>query len=187
MTPTHPHETLRAGLFMVAASASFVTNDTCVKLLAGELPVGEIVAIRDLIREIGRSRTVILSTHILQEVQATCDRVIIINKGEIAADGPTQEVTLRDQGGRLLRVTYTAGKVAPRRERVVELAQALPGVERVRTLEDEDPEHMSLEVLASGDPRPALFQLAVDQGLVMLELTEERSNLEEVFRRLTRA
>ena len=46
MTPTHPHETLRAGLFMVAASASFVTNDTCVKLLAGELPVGEIVAIR---------------------------------------------------------------------------------------------------------------------------------------------
>ena len=46
MTPTHPNETLRAGLFMVAASAAFVTNDTCVKLLAGQLPVGEIVAIR---------------------------------------------------------------------------------------------------------------------------------------------
>lgn len=151
------------------------------------LDPNQIVEIRNLIREIGRKKTVLLSTHILSEVQATCDRVIIVNKGEIAADGPTREVTLRDQGGRLLHVTYTAGKVAPRREAVVQAVQALPGVERVRTLEDEDQAHMSLEVLASGEIRPALFQLAVDQGLVLLELMEERSNLEEVFRRLTRA
>lgn len=182
--------TLSKGYRQRAGLAQALLHDPSILILdepTTGLDPNQIVEIRNLIREIGRQKTVLLSTHILSEVQATCDRVIIINKGEIAADGPTQEVTLRDQGGRLLRVTYTAGKVAPRRERVVELTSALPGVERVRTLEDEDPAHMSLEVLASGDPRPALFQLAVDQGLVMLELTEERSNLEEVFRRLTRA
>ncbi len=150
------------------------------------LDPNQIVDIRNLIREIGRKKTVLLSTHILSEVQATCDRVIIVNKGEIVADGPTGEVTLRDQGGRLMRVTYAPGKVAPRREAVVQAVEALTDVERVRTLEDEDPAHMALEVLARADLRPALFQLAVDQGLVLLELTLERSNLEEVFRRLTR-
>lgn len=150
------------------------------------LDPNQIVDIRNLIREIGRKKTVLLSTHILSEVQATCDRVIIVNKGEIVADGPTGEVTLRDQGGRLMRVTYAPGKVAPRREAVVQAVEALADVERVRTLEDEDPAHMALEILARTDLRPALFQLAVDQGLVLLELTLERSNLEEVFRRLTR-
>ena len=150
------------------------------------LDPNQIVEIRNLIREIGRSKTVLLSTHILSEVQATCDRVIIIHKGEIAADGPTHEVTVRDQGGRMVRVTYTAGKVAPSKEDITAAVSALPGVERARPMQDEDPKHSSFEILASQDVRPALFQLAVDRGLILLELSEERSNLEEVFRRLTR-
>jgi len=150
------------------------------------LDPNQIVEIRNVIREIGRKKTVLLSTHILSEVQSTCDRVIIIHRGEIAADGPTREITVRDQGGRLIHVTWTAGKVAPSRPMISEALANLPGVERARPLEDEDPAHLSFEVLASTDVRPALFQLAVERGLVLLELYEERSNLEEVFRRLTR-
>ena len=151
------------------------------------LDPNQIVEIRNLIREIGRKKTVLLSTHILSEVVATCDRVIIIHRGEIAADGPTREVTVRDQGGRLLHVTYTAGKVSLQRERLSALLGGMSGVERVATVEEEDTAHLSFELLVARDLRPALFQLAVDEGLVLLELREEKSNLEEVFRRLTRS
>lgn len=181
--------TLSKGYRQRAGLAQALLHDPSILILdepTTGLDPNQIVEIRNLIREIGRKKTVLLSTHILSEVQATCDRVIIVNKGEIAADGPTREVTVRDQGGRLLRVTYTAGKVSPRRDRVEAAIVALPGVERARPLEGEDPAHLAFEVLAATDARPALFQLAVDQGLTLLELTEERSNLEEVFRRLTR-
>ena len=151
------------------------------------LDPNQIVEIRNLIREIGRKKTVLLSTHILSEVVATCDRVIIIHRGEIAADGPTRDVTVRDQGGRLLRVTYTAGKVTLTRDDLERRIRALPGVERCAALEEEDRAHHSFELLVASDLRPALFQLAVDEGLILLELHEEKSNLEEVFRRLTRS
>lgn len=149
------------------------------------LDPNQIVEIRNLIREIGRHKTVLLSTHILSEVQATCDRVIIINRGEIVADGATDEVTARTRGGNLLRVTYAAGRVAPRFEAVQAAIAAVPGVERASRIEAADPAHHAFEVLAKDDVRAALFHLAVEQGIVMVELSPERTNLEEVFRRLT--
>ena len=149
------------------------------------LDPNQIVEIRNLIREIGRHKTVMLSTHILPEVQATCDRVLIVNRGMLVADGSTDDVTTREQGGQLVTVTYAPGKVAPRSEALLTALAALAGVERVKPLEDEDPTHYPFEVLASADVRGALFQVAVDQGLTLLELARERTNLEEVFRRLT--
>jgi ABC-2 type transport system ATP-binding protein len=149
------------------------------------LDPNQIVEIRNLIREIGRRRTVILSTHILSEVQATCDRVIIINKGAIVADGATDDVTARTRGGLMLQVVFGAGKVEASPEAVLQAVQAIPGVDRARMMEAADPDTHAFEVLASEDVRAALFQLAVDRGLVLLELAREKSNLEEVFRRLT--
>ena len=151
------------------------------------LDPNQIVEIRNLIRDIGRSRTVILSTHILSEVQATCDRVIIINKGELVADGATGEVTARTQGGQLLSVLFRAGTVAPQRAALEAALAAIPGVERVSPQEAAREADYAYELLASGDVRQAVFELAVSQGLVLLELAPERSNLEEVFRRLTGA
>jgi ABC-2 type transport system ATP-binding protein len=149
------------------------------------LDPNQIVEIRNLIREIGRHKTVILSTHILSEVQATCDRVIIINRGQIVADGATDEVTARTQGGQLLNVVLAPGRVDPSHDHVREQLLALPGVDRVKHVEAADPKHHAFEVLASADVRQAVFTLAVDQGLSLLELAPEKTNLEEVFRRLT--
>jgi ABC-2 type transport system ATP-binding protein len=149
------------------------------------LDPNQIVEIRNLIREIGRNKTVILSTHILSEVQATCDRVLIIHRGEIVADGKTDDVTTHTQGGQLLRVTYAPGKVSPQRDAVVAGLGALPGIDRVRPLQAENREHMTFEILAREDVRESLFRYAVDQNVIMLECAMAQSNLEEVFRRLT--
>ncbi|MEL6348349.1 MAG: ATP-binding cassette domain-containing protein [Myxococcota bacterium] len=149
------------------------------------LDPNQIVEIRNLIREIGRQKTVILSTHILSEVQATCDRVVIIHRGTLVADGATDDVITRTQGGLLLQVSYAPGTVAPPRETVETLLGQLEGVERVLPQREADPSLFSYEILARTDVRADLFRLAVDQGLVLLELSREKTDLEEVFRRLT--
>jgi ABC-2 type transport system ATP-binding protein len=149
------------------------------------LDPNQIVDIRNLIREIGRQKTVILSTHILPEVQATCDRVIIIHRGSLVADGRTDAIVAGGGQGQLLHLCYAPGKVAPARSAIVAALAAVPGVQRVTEVEDGDPTAHRFEVLAGEDVRARLFQLAVDHGLVVLELARERTTLEEVFRRLT--
>ena len=149
------------------------------------LDPNQIVEIRNLIRDIGRRRTVVLSTHILSEVQATCDRVIIINKGSLVADGATDSVTASTRGGVLLTVVLGAGSVASDTARVQADLEGIEGIQRVSAQEAADPETYAFEVLAESDVRRAIFELAVARGLVLLELARETSNLEEVFRRLT--
>ena len=151
------------------------------------LDPNQIVEIRNLIREIGRQKTVILSTHILSEVQATCDRVIIINRGQLVADGATDEVTARTQGGQLLHVLLAPGRVDPTAAAVRAQLATIPGVDRVTPVEAADRRHHAFELLARTDVRRAVFAMAVDQGLDLLELAPEKTNLEEVFRRLTAA
>lgn len=149
------------------------------------LDPNQILAIRNLIRRIGRSRTVILSTHILQEVQATCDRVLILNRGRIVADAPTEQIQSEARGGALVKVVLGAGTVRLATPAIKALLEALPGVTRVTEQSAEEPELQAFEVLAASDPRRDIFDLAVAQGLRVWELTKERSTLEEVFRRLT--
>ncbi len=146
------------------------------------LDPNQILAIRNLIRRIGKSRTVILSTHILQEVQATCDRVIIVHRGQIVADAPTEQVRTQQEGGMLVRVAFLSGTVRLSAEAIASGLRALAGVTRVTRQADAD---ATFEVLADRDVRPDLFAYAVAQGLVLQELTREKSSLEEVFRRLT--
>ncbi len=150
------------------------------------LDPNQIVEIRNLIRELGRRRTVLLSTHILSEVQATCDRVIIIHQGRLVADGATAEVTTREQGGLLVHATFAAGSVALGRDAVRSAIDAMDGVRRVADVEAERPEWLAFEVLADCDVRASLFELAASRGLRLVELGREKTNLEEVFRRLTR-
>lgn len=149
------------------------------------LDPNQIHAIRNLIREIGRSRTVILSTHILQEVQATCDRVLIIHKGELVADAPTEDIQTRQAGGSLCRVAYGAGMVRLTAPAIQGRIEAIPGVTRVELQGAMEAGQHAFDVLADRDVRPDLYQLAVTEGLTLFELVKERSTLEEVFRRLT--
>jgi ABC-2 type transport system ATP-binding protein len=149
------------------------------------LDPNQAVEIRDLIKDIGRSRTVILSTHNLAEVQVACNRVLIISKGKIVADDTPEG--LRDRAGKS-RCVLTLQKqgddgFAKQAEAVL---KGLAGVERARLLEDDDGE-LSYEIIPRGadDLRPVLFKTAVDKGYVLLGLKREGQNLEQVFRELT--
>ncbi|MBN1335954.1 MAG: ATP-binding cassette domain-containing protein [Deltaproteobacteria bacterium] len=150
------------------------------------LDPNQIVEIRNLIREIGRRKTVLLSTHILSEVQATCDRVLILHRGRIVADGSTEEISVHQQGGHLILATFAPGVVALPRQVVREAVQGIAGVLRVGVVEVAEPEGAGFQVVAERDVRADLFRLAADLGLVILDLHRETTSLEEVFGRLTR-
>jgi ABC-2 type transport system ATP-binding protein len=147
------------------------------------LDPNQIVEIRALIRRVGETRTVILSTHILSEVQVTCDRVIIIHQGRLVADGPTDEVIALTSGNRV-SIGLAAGKVQVTDADVLAQLGAIPGVGRVQALAHVgDVRRYAID--ADGDVRLQVFRWAVARGHELVELAGERSNLEEVFRRLT--
>ncbi len=139
----------------------------------------QIIAIRELIRELRRERTVLLSTHILPEVELLCDRVLIIDRGRIVAQGTPQELRERSLGKAAVRVGFEG-----RPEGAEEALAALPGVGAVRRLDVTEPRYL-LERENGVDPRPEVFRLAVARGWVLVELAEERATLEDIFVRLT--
>jgi ABC-2 type transport system ATP-binding protein len=149
------------------------------------LDPNQILAIRNLVRRIGQSRTVILSTHILQEVQATCDRVLILNRGELVADAPIGSVRAAIEGGNLFRATFAEGTVRLQESELRAAIGQIPGVRQVTLQATDEPGTMPYELIAERDVRGALFDLAGARGLRLLELGREKSPLEEVFRRLT--
>jgi ABC-2 type transport system ATP-binding protein len=148
------------------------------------LDPNQIIQIRELIRDIGREKTVILSTHILQEVTATCGRVIIINRGRIVADGTPSELNNRLQGGDRLFVTVRG----PQTEVEGRLAD-VKGVRSLRAVESLGEGRVRYEVRVGKDDNPAerIFQMAADQRWPLSELRADASSLEEVFIQLTQA
>ena len=143
------------------------------------LDPNQIVEIRELIRSIGREKTVVLSTHILPEVQASCDRVLIIHRGKIVADGTPQLLQESFAGGQ--RVSYAvranADAVAP--------VLTSRDIQIVDTWQDGNEARFSLS--ARRDIRDELFKIAVEKQWPLTELHREVGNLEDVFRQLTSA
>ena len=142
------------------------------------LDPNQIVEIRELIREVGRSKTVIFSTHILPEVEATCDRILIINKGRIVADGDAATLRRQAQGRDILRV-----KLEPAPEAAVEALRGVPGVEEVRALQGGN----AYELACATGARPAgdVFRMCAQRNWTLTELTPVETRLEDVFRGLT--
>ena len=137
------------------------------------------VEIRRLIAALGRERTVILSTHILPEVQFTCSRLLIINRGRIVADGPVDDLISRAKDGARITVEAAGPGVA---ERLAEL----PGVGRVEPREAEPGRvRVTVSTGASEDVRPRIFELAKSAGWTLYELHQEAGSLEDLFRQLT--
>jgi len=129
--------------------------------------------IRSLIRSIGKDKTVLLSTHIMQEVEAMCDRVIIINKGKIVADRNLKELT--EATDQLIEVEFDY--------RVEEVAlQKLPYVASIKNTKGFVYE---ITFKTSKDMRPALFDFAHDNGLKTLQLNRKNLTLEQLFHELT--
>lgn len=146
------------------------------------LDPNQIVEIRNLIKKIGEEKTVILSTHILPEVQATCDRVLIISKGKLVADGSPDELTSQFHGDEQIQVAVSGATPD-------ELRSALTALPGVAWLDVSGGREVTARITAERghDLREALFRCVVKQGWTLLELHRERTSLEQVFRQLTGA
>lgn len=147
------------------------------------LDPNQISEVRDVIREIGREKTVMISTHILQEVQAVCDRVIIINEGRIVAHGTTAELERQSESAQSVYV-----KMRGLKEKIHQLLLDLPDIHEVRHRDTESADIFGFEVTATGslDIRERIFRRAVSLDTPILEMRVERVSLEEVFRQLTK-
>lgn len=143
------------------------------------LDPNQIVEIRKLIRELGREKTVILSTHILPEVEATCDRIFIINKGKIVADGTADSLRKQARGSEILRVRIEDGQPD-------QIYKALQSVRSVSVVEFADRNFNRFDIHCSaGDVKREIFRLCVEKQWVLTELTPYETKLEDIFRDLT--
>jgi ABC-2 type transport system ATP-binding protein len=151
------------------------------------LDPNQIVEIRELIKELGREKTVILSTHILPEVQASCGRIIIINKGKLVADDTPEVLTGADRRA-VVRLIVKSRNGTPLAEGDVRSAlSSVPGVAAVERADGEGDGTLGFRIRAAGslDPREGIFHAAVKGSFVLLDLHRERVSLEDTFRQLT--
>ncbi len=137
----------------------------------------QIISIRELIRELGKEHTLLLSTHILPEVELLCDRVVIIDRGRVIAEGTPESLRESWIGAPGVRLALKGNPPA------AEALARIPGVTGVRPAGEGA---YSLECERGSDPREEVFRAAVESGWVLLELTRERgATLEDIFVRLT--
>jgi ABC-2 type transport system ATP-binding protein len=140
------------------------------------LDPNQIIKVRELIIELGRDHTVLLSTHILPEVEQVCERVFIIDRGRVIADGTPDALRSRLVGNPTVAVAF---------KDAADTVDSLMGVPGVVAVDERDGGRFIVEHAADADPREALFQLAVDKNWTLLELAPQRATLEDVFVRLT--
>ncbi len=139
----------------------------------------QITEIRMLIRELGRERTLILSTHILPEVSMVCDRVLIINKGRVVASGTTEELGAGLQTSHAIYLTMAERH---RKDEAIQLLKTIPGVERVHVTEETgDRLTFSIQVSKELELRPEITRLFVQHQIPILEVRFGRMSLEEIF------
>jgi ABC-2 type transport system ATP-binding protein len=149
------------------------------------LDPNQIVEIRGLIQALGKQKTVILSTHILPEVQATCNRVIIINRGKIVADGPIEDLQRSLHGGEkvILEVEVPADQSF---DLISVQVKNIPSIETVSLIDERNGvKKFSIETADATDIRKDLFQLCIQKGWDLLELHRVQTSLEDIFRQLT--
>ncbi len=141
------------------------------------LDPSQVVEVRELIREIGKERTVLLSTHLLHEAQNICDRVLIINKGKIVAEDTTENLQARLIGAERVIVRV--------RGEADELADTIKQVKGVRSVETKDDGAVEFEFASGKDLRPEVAKQVIKSGYDLLELRPLGISLEEIFLELT--
>ncbi len=139
------------------------------------LDPNQLADIRQLIRALGKEKTVILSTHIMQEVEAICDRVIIINRGKIIADGSSASLSKASNSGELILVEF---EQTVNKDSLLKIS-GVSGVENIQG------NNWKIKTQPGADARAALFKFAVDNNLAILSLQKQEQKLEDIFQKLT--
>lgn len=144
------------------------------------LDPNQIVEIRELIRKIGREKTVILSSHILAEVEATCDRIMIISKGKIVADSTASALRKQAQGNEILKIGIDGGTEN-------EIYEALQSLDTVAMVDFIDRSSLTFEVQSRPElsSKKSIFELCVNKNWYITEMTPTETKLEDIFRELT--
>ncbi len=144
------------------------------------LDPNQIIEIRELIKELGKEKTVILSTHILPEVEATCDRILIINKGKIVANGTSQDLRQQAEGNNILKIKLEI----PSNDEVLEQLQQLPSVEEVFAVEGEAG-RFDIKSYKGLRSNREIFDICAKNNWPIVEMIPIETKLEDVFRDLT--
>lgn len=180
-------ETLSKGLKQRVGLAHAMMSDPEILVLdepTSGLDPNQIVEIREIIKKIGRRKTVILSTHILSEAEATCDRIVIVNRGRVVADGSPQALT--GAAGRHGPIQIGLMEADP--QQVRKCLSGVAGVAAVKPLSDNGDGITRVTVTCSGDTdnRAALYAAIKATDWVLIEMHQEAKTLETIFRELTR-
>lgn len=144
------------------------------------LDPNQIVEIRKLIRELGKEKTVILSTHILPEVEATCDRILIINKGKIVADGTADTLRKQASGNELLKIRIEDGNTND----IFQSLRNIASIDKV-AVTDETMNRFEIQTKPGQTSKREIFHLCVDKNWMLSELIPIETRLEDIFRNLT--
>tara|TARA_B100000700_G_scaffold299824_1_gene367290 strand:+ start:1808 stop:2758 length:951 start_codon:yes stop_codon:yes gene_type:complete len=145
------------------------------------LDPNQIVEIRSLIKKLGKEKLVLMSSHILQEIQATVDRIIIIDNGKIVADGTSDELIEDSQGLTLLHLQIENAE----ENDIQDMKASLPSINVKSITKDEQSFKAILEYQSSNDPRKDIFNYAVEKSWILTEMSVTEKNLEDIFRNLT--
>ncbi len=140
------------------------------------LDPNQLVEIRSLIKQLGQEKTVIFSTHVMQEVQALCDRVVIIDKGKIVADDSIERLQQRVRGEEIIIVEFVENVSSNK----------LKSIQSVKRVEKVGMNRWKVFVDSNNDVRAGIFSFAVTNNLTLLELHKEISSVEDVFQILTK-
>ena len=146
------------------------------------LDPNQIVEIRELIKKLGKEKIVLMSSHILQEIQATVDRIIIINEGSIVADGSSEELLNDSAKGKAdLKLEVSNADENDIRD----MKATIPSIDIKNISKEDSFTRINIEFHSNGDPREDIFKYAVDKNWVILEMVTSKQNLEDIFRKLT--
>tara|TARA_X000001036_G_scaffold437022_1_gene481411 strand:+ start:1984 stop:2910 length:927 start_codon:yes stop_codon:yes gene_type:complete len=145
------------------------------------LDPNQIVEIRELIKNLGKEKLVLMSSHILQEIEATVDRIIIIDQGEIVADGSTKKIIKSNKGNIDLYLEISGAK----KEELKILSDKIENIKITKIKKSKVGYSLNIEYDEKNDPREKLFSYIVKSKWGLLEMTPKSENLEDIFRKLT--
>ena len=178
----HLPSQLSGGQQQRVAIARAIVNEPEVLLLdepTTGLDPNQIVEIRELIKNIGREKTVIMSSHILAEIEATCDRVLIINKGKIVADGTSAELRNKSDKGKLLKICIQGGED----EDIYNELALIPELENIIS---STPHHFEIQCERATEIEKKIFDICCQNNWYISEMTPVETRLEDIFRQVTK-